>query len=114
MNQNQLSLSLVDFFDVLGFNPNQFFDSSFWCALNTLEDEEWFEITDDIIAKIGYKGTEGKLFAIRNNTFRVLKKHFTENIDYIFTYQVGYVKSGSGGQNKMTLKMKRDYSRGFY
>ena len=108
VNQNQLSLSLVDFFDVLGFNPNQFFDSSFWCALNTLEDEEWFEITDDIIAKIGYKGTEGKLFAIRNNTFRVLKKHFTENVDYMFAYQVGYAKTGRGGQNKMTLKMKRD------
>ena len=84
VNQNKLSLSLCDFFDITDFNPSQFFDSSFWCALNSLEDDEWFEVSDDIIEIIGYKG-DSKKSNYRTHLFECIKKHFVKNIDYIFT-----------------------------
>ena len=40
VNQNQTSLSLCDFFNISNFDPSQFFDLTFWCALNSLEDDE--------------------------------------------------------------------------
>ena len=57
----KLSLTLCAFFDLTDFDANQFFDSSFWCALNSLGDDEWFEVTDDIIERVGYKGTEARM-----------------------------------------------------
>ena len=76
VNENKLSLSLCDFFEITDFNPSQFFDSSFWCALNSLEDDEWFEVSDDIIEIIGYKGTVARMDSIRSNMFSFVKKHF--------------------------------------
>ena len=108
VNQNQLSLSLCEFFGVVGFDPNQFFDSSFWYALNVLDDEEWFEVTDDIIERIGYKGTSSRTDHIRSNLIRFIKKQFVENIDYILANQNGGGKSKNVVHNKLTLKMKRD------
>ena len=61
VNQNKVSLTLCEFFEITNFNPSQFFDSSFWCALNSLEDDEWFEVTDNVIEIIGYKGTESRV-----------------------------------------------------
>ena len=60
VNQNKKSLDLCEFFELTDFNPSQFFDSSFWCALNTLENDEWFEVSDYVIENIGYKGTLAK------------------------------------------------------
>jgi phage anti-repressor protein len=109
VNQNQTSLSLCDFFDISNFDPSQFFDSTFWCALNSLEDDEWFEVSDDIIEIIGYKGTEARIDHIRDNLFRFIKKQFVENVDYIFSSPLLGGKSiRSVGRNKLTLKMKRD------
>ena len=84
VNQNKITLSLCDFFDITDFDPSQFFDSSFWCALNSLEDDEWFEVTDDVIEIIGYKGTETRIDNIRSSLFRFIKNHFIENINYMF------------------------------
>ena len=28
----------------MNFDSSQFFDSPFWCALNSLEDDDWFEV----------------------------------------------------------------------
>ena len=39
VNQNKKSLDLCEFFELTDFNPSQFFDLSFWCALNTLEND---------------------------------------------------------------------------
>ena len=73
VQKNKLSLTLCEFFEITDFNPSQFFDSSFWCALNSLEDDEWFEVTDDVIEIIGYKGTESRIDNIRSNLFRFIK-----------------------------------------
>ena len=81
---NKLSLSLCGFFYLTEFDPNQYFDSSFWCALNSLGDDEWFEVTDEIIERVGYKGTTARMDNIRTTLFNFLKKHFIENMDYIF------------------------------
>ena len=107
VRQNKKSLTLCDFFEITNFNPSQFFDSSFWCALNSLDDDEWFEVTDDVIEKIGFKG-ESKKCNFRTNLFKCIKKHFVENIDYMFTLHNVKVTNGSGNHNKNTLKMKRD------
>ena len=108
VHQNKLSLSLCDFFEITDFDPSQFFDSSFWCALNSLEDDEWFEVSDDVIEIIGYKGSGARKDNIRNNLFSFVKRCFIENIDYNFTLFRKSGISGSGGHTKNTLKMKRD------
>ena len=71
IHQNKLSLTLCDFFEITDFDPSQFFDSSFWCALNSLDDDEWFEVTDDVIEIIGYKGTETRIDNIRSSLYQV-------------------------------------------
>ena len=109
VHQNKLSLTLCEFFEITNFDPSQFFDSSFWCALNSLEDDEWFELSDDIIEIIGFKGTEKRIDNIRSNLITFIRKHFVEYVDYEFSVLKHLsAKSGSGGHNKMTLKMKRD------
>ena len=108
VQQNKISLTLCDFFEITNFDPNQFFDSFFWCALNSLDDAEWFEVSDDVIETIGYKGTMTRMDSTRNNMFNFIKKHFIENIDYMFVHESKCAKSGSGGHNKLSLKMKRD------
>jgi len=108
IHQNKLSLTLCDFFEITDFNPSQFFDSSFWCALNSLDDDEWFEVTDDVIEIIGYKGTLARMDSIRSNMFSFVKKHFIENIDYMLFHEQKWKCAGSVGRNKLTLKMKRD------
>ena len=106
VNKKYISLSLYEFFDVMGFNSSVFFDAPFWSALNSLENDEWFEVSNDIIESIGYKGTQGSLDHMRRNLFKLIKKQFIVNIDYILTVPPRTVSSGS--HNKMTLKMKRD------
>ena len=108
VRQNKLSLSLCDFFEITDFNPSQFFDSSFWCALNSLDDDEWFEVTDDVIEIIGYKGTETRIDNIRSSLFRFIKNHFIENIDYMLILHSCRIESSVDSHRKMTLKMKRD------
>ena len=108
VNQNQTSLSLCDFFNISNFDPSQFFDSTFWCALNSLEDDDWFEVSDDVIEIIGYKGTETRIDNIRSNLFRFLKNHFIENIDYMFILHGRSIQPTTDSHRKMTLKMKRD------
>ena len=108
VRQNKLSLSLCDFFEITDFNPSQFFDSSFWCALNSLDDDEWFEVTDDVIEIIGYKGTETRIDNIRSSLFRFIKNHFIENIDYMFILHGRSIQPTTDSHRKMTLKMKRD------
>ena len=108
VQQNKLSLTLCEFFEITDFNPSQFFDSSFWCALNSLDDDEWFEVSDDIIEIIGYKGTLARMDSIRSNMFSFVKKHFIENIDYMLFHEQKWKCAGSVGRNKLTLKMKRD------
>ena len=108
VNQNKVSLSLCEFFEITDFDPSQFFDSSFWCALNSLEDDEWFEVSDDIIEIIGYKGTETRIDNIRSNLFRFIKNNFIENIDYTFILHSGRIQSSTDSHRKMTLKMKCD------
>lgn len=104
VSKKLLVLSLCDFFAETGFDPNVYFSSTFWFSLNRLNDEEWFEVTDDVIEKIGYKGKYNN----RTHLFDCLKKNFNESVDYIFTFENPKAKSGSGGHNKRTLKMKRD------
>ena len=109
INQNQTSLSLCDFFNVSNFNPSQFFDLSFWCALNSLEDDEWFEVTDDTIQIVGYKSTEKRKDSGRSNLLKFIKKTFIENVDYKNSlHPRGCKPNDNGGRNKMTLEMKRD------
>ena len=109
INQNQRSLSLCDFFNVSNFDPSQFFDLSFWCALNSLEDDEWFEVTDDTIQIIGYKSTEKRKDSGRGNLLKFIKKNFIENVDYKNSlHPRGWKPNDTGGRNKMTLEMKRD------
>ena len=105
IHQNKLSLTLCEFFEITNFDPSQFFDSSFWCALNSLEDDEWFELSDDIIEIVGYKGDRKKC-NYRTHLFECIKKHFVKNIDYIFTLENVRVINGKGNHNKNTLKMK--------
>ena len=45
---------------------------------------------------------------MRTALFKFLKKHFIENMDFMFALTSVRANSGSGGHNKMTLKMKRD------
>ena len=84
VNQNKLSLSLCDFFEIADFDPSQFFDSSFWCALNSLEDDEWFEVSDDIIELIGYKGTVANGTGRTDGTPPLLLPHFSSFFHFDF------------------------------
>ena len=104
VNQQKVSLTLCEFFNITDFDPSQFFDSSFWCTLNSLEDDEWFTLCDEVIERIGYKGTVARMDNVRNNMFAFIKKHFIENSDYKLALEQ---KRGTV-HNKLTLKMKRD------
>ena len=110
VQQNKISLTLCDFFEITNFDPNQFFDSFFWCALNSLGDDKWFEVSDDVIETIGYKGTMTRMDSTRNNMFNFIKKHFIENIDYMFVHESKCAKSGSGGHNKPCQVLLYRYS----
>ena len=108
VNQQKVSLTLCEFFEITDFDPSQFFESSFWCALNALEDDQWFVVSDTVIERIGYKGTATRMDHIRTSLLRFLKLHFTVNVDYRLAPQCCGAESGSVVHNKLTLKMKRD------
>ena len=101
-----LDLSLCDFFAETGFDPNVYFSSTFWFSLNRLNDEEWFEVTDDVIEKIGYKD-RGKTNH-RTTLFECLKKHFVGSVDYILVLENTRTIIARGWANKRNLKMKHD------
>ena len=107
VDKKMLSLSLCDFFTVTEFDPNMYFTSTFWFALNNLNVNDWFEVTDDVIEKIGFRGDNKKCHP-RTNLFECIKKNFNENIDYIFAPINSGAIIGRGGHNKKTLHMKRD------
>jgi len=115
VHQNKVSLTLCDFFEITDFDPSQFFDSSFWCALNSLEDDEWFEVNDDIIEIIGYKGTVARKDNIRTNLMCFIKSHFTEHADYkLSSLDHSSNAKNKGGRSKMRLEMNVIRSRCFY
>jgi hypothetical protein len=106
INQHKTKLTLVEFLKEVNFNPNQYFKDTFWFELNTLKDGEFFEVTDDIIEKIGYqKGTKGN---DRTHLFRFIKNNFVENIEYKTTLLSGRVVSTNYVTNKNKLEMTRD------
>ena len=106
LSRKALLLSLCEFFTETGFDPNVYFSSTFWFSLNQLNDEDWFEVTDDVIEKIGYKG-KGKSNH-RTTLFECLKKNFVESIDYILVLENSRTIIGRGCANKRVLKMKRE------
>ena len=107
VEKKMLSLSLCEFFMETEFDLNMHFTSTFWFTLNQLNDNDWFEVTDDIIEKIGFKG-DIKKSNQRTHLFECIKKHFIENVDYTLSIDETIIKSGRGGHNKKTLHMKRD------
>ena len=106
VGKKMLSLSLCEFFTETEFDANMYFTSTFWFALNQLNDNDWFEVTDDIIEKIGFKGDIKKCHP-RTNLFECIKRHFIENVDYKFALKNLGAIIGRGGHNKKTLHMKR-------
>ena len=107
VDKKLLSLSLCEFFTATEFDPNMYFSSTFWFALNQLNDNDWFEVTDDVIEKVGFKG-DNKKSNQRTHLFDCLKHNFTEYIHYTFTLGKTRPITGRGGHNKKTLHMKRD------
>ena len=73
LNQKKISLTLCEFFELTDFDPSQFFESSFWCALNALEDDQWFVVNDTVIERIGYKGTETRRDHVQASLLKFLK-----------------------------------------
>lgn len=81
VGKKMLSLSLCEFFTETEFDANMYFTSTFWFTLNQLNDNDWFEVTDEVIQKIGFQGDIKKCHP-RTNLFECIKKHFNENVDY--------------------------------
>ena len=73
IHQTKPSFTLCESFEITSFGQSQFFDSSFWCALNSLDDNEWVKLSDDVIESIGYKDTVETMDSIRNNMFSFIK-----------------------------------------
>ena len=46
------------------------------------------------------------MYNIRTAFLKFLKKHFIENMDYMFVLTAVMTNSGSGSHNKMTLKIR--------
>ena len=107
VGKKMLSLSLCEFFTETEFDANMYFTSTFWFTLNQLNDNDWFEVTDEVIQKIGFQG-DIKKSNQRTHLFECIKKHFIENVDYTLSIDETIIKSGRGGHNKKTLHMKRD------
>ena len=100
--------SLAAFFDAAGFKPEKYaFDIEFWLELNSLNEETFFVIDDDIISIFGYKTNGGGDNNERKNFFRMIKNHFRENSDYKITVQRRTEIVRKGNPNYTELEMTK-------
>ncbi|AOM63486.1 hypothetical protein [Heterosigma akashiwo virus 01] len=112
-------VSIRDFVDsqVENYDVEKLYVDVFWNSLNTKSNDEWIEITDDMISSFGYKGKDENTKHVRASLFRFIERNnnFTLNQDYFFRSHecdpkdetINGKKENRGGHNKKTLYMKK-------
>lgn len=102
------NLSLCEYLAIIGFDANKFnIPLQFWFDLNTLTDDEWFVLTDEMIQLIGFKSSESGQHHSRSNFFAFLRKNFSEGLDFIKT-SIAVSRTGRGGaHHKIEIQMKK-------
>ena len=77
------NLSLCEYLSSIGFDANKFdIPLQFWFNLNSMADDEWFVLTDQMINLIGFKASESNENQRRSNMFAYIRKHFIEGLDF--------------------------------
>ena len=102
------NLSLCEYLSSIGFDANKFdIPLQFWFNLNSMADDEWFVLTDQMINLIGFKASESNENQRRSNMFAYIRKHFIEGLDFDKT-SIVVPKTGRGGaHHKLEIKMKK-------
>ena len=102
------NLSLCEYLSSIGFDANKFdIPLQFWFNLNSMKDDEWFVLTDEMINLIGFKSSEANQHHSRSNLFAFIRKHFIEGLDFSKT-SIAVSKTGRGGaHHKLEIQMKK-------
>lgn len=80
-----------------------------WEKLESMTDDEWFEITDKVINFIGYKSSSSNPCHNRSNLFGCVRKKFIEHEEYRITHEkIKKLGRGRGGAHvKVILEMTK-------
>ena len=77
------NLSLCEFLPSVGVDANKFnIPLEFWLNLNTITDNEWFVLTNEMINLIGFQSSKSKHHNSASDLFAFIRKHFIEGLDF--------------------------------
>ena len=101
-------LTLCEFIANSGFDVDRYaIPLQFWFDLHEKSDDEWFVLTDDLINLIGFKSSVSNISHNRSNLLKFIRKHFTENVDFLVT-TIGVAKKTRGGaHHRIDISMKK-------
>ena len=102
------NLSLCEYLSSTGFDANKFnIPLEFWFCLNSMADDGWFTLTDELINLIGFKSSASNPSHNRSNLLAFIRKHFSESLDFLAT-SVKVAKSSRGGaHHRIDIQMKK-------
>lgn len=102
------NLSLCEYLSSIGFDANKFnIPLQFWFNLNSMTDDEWFIVTDELINLIGFKSCESNPSVGKSNLINFIRKNYMNGVDFLTNSQK-LVKVGRGGaQHKIEIQMKK-------
>jgi len=107
LNSNN-NLSLFEYLSINGFDASKFnIPLEFWFNLNSMFDNEWFTLSEELISLIGFKSCESNPSVGKSNLVKFIRKNFEEGVEYMTNLEK-IVKVGRGGaQHKIEIKMRK-------
>ena len=102
------NLSLCEYLVSTGFDAKKFnIPLQFWFDLNSMTDDQWFVLTDELINLIGFKSSASNPSHNRCNLLAFIRKKFIEGSDFMGT-AVKLRKNGRGGaHHKIEIRFKK-------
>ena len=102
------NLSLCEYLVSTGFDAKKFnIPLQFWFDLNSMTDDQWFVLTDELIRLIGFKSCESNPSVGKSNLVNFIRKNYIHGVDFL-TFKSKLVKVGRGGaQHKIEIQMKK-------
>ena len=102
------NLSLCVFLIATGFNVKQLLlPLQFWFDLNSMSDEEWFILTDELIDVMGFKSSTSNKRHDRCHLIKHIRSKFNDGTDYMISRQRMKRQGHGGAQYKNEIRMKK-------
>jgi hypothetical protein len=101
-------LTLIEFFQYKNFDTDRFNVSlEFWFQMNSMKDDEFLILTDDLINLIGFKASAQNVSHGRSHLLAFIRKHFQNGIDFLATANSVTKNSRGGAHTKFEIRMKK-------